>query len=182
MCIRDRGTAAALGSGENTLIGAAAGQATLVVTRVDMSGVTHRAEHALTVLEASEITLNLSQTEAELAAGETLLLTAETVPEGLRVTWASTNAEVLSVQDGLVQALQSLSLIHIFRPYDFRFQAHLPHLGSTYPARSLPDDMPFAKLYAACPFHTIDSTIPMAFCTFISSGKRLLGKRALFDK
>ena len=72
-----------------------------------MSGVTHRAEHALTVLEASEITLNLSQTEAELAAGETLLLTAETVPEGLRVTWASTNAEVLSVQDGLVQALQS---------------------------------------------------------------------------
>lgn len=101
------GTAAALGSGENTLIGAAAGQATLVVTRVDMSGVTHRAEHALTVLEASEITLNLSQTEAELAAGETLLLTAETVPEGLRVTWASTNAEVLSVQDGLVQALQS---------------------------------------------------------------------------
>ena len=49
--------------------------------------------------------IRLSQSSAELATGETLRLTAVTDPEGFDVTWATTDANVASVEGGLVTAL-----------------------------------------------------------------------------
>ena len=99
--------AAALADGENALTGLEAGPARITVARTDANGVVHRAEHALTVLDPAEVSVQLSQTEAALIVGETLTLTAQTAPEGLAIVWSSSDENVLVVENGVIEARQN---------------------------------------------------------------------------
>lgn len=72
---------------------------TTVVTVTSSSNKEVKAECTITVVERAETTITLDRTSATLKLGESLQLTAKTIPEGKTVTWSSSKSDVASVDE-----------------------------------------------------------------------------------